>query len=107
MGPLDGMLVSFRGGRFNNPVPGILGGRASPISELYVNGERQNAGIQRTMTGGDSFLCRIPGGGGLGDPKTRDRARIERDLRDGLITEQHAREHYGWQSDTPSAAGDD
>ncbi len=106
MGPVGDMLVSFRGGRFNNPVPGVLGGRASPISELYVNGVRQNAGIQRTMTGGDSFLCRIPGGGGLGDPKTRDRARIERDLRDGLITEQHARENYGYEP-TRDATGDD
>jgi N-methylhydantoinase B len=106
MGPDGDMLVSFRGGRFNNPVPGVLDGGPSPVSHLYVNGRPQHAGIQRTMTGGETFLCQIPGGGGLGDPMERARELIERDLRDGLITEDHARAHYGYEP-AKDAAGDD
>jgi N-methylhydantoinase B len=36
-----------------------------------------------------------PGGGGIGDPKDRDRAQIEADLRNGLISAQAADEIYG------------
>jgi N-methylhydantoinase B len=35
------------------------------------------------------------GGGGYGDPKSRDRAAVERDLRDEYITPAAARAHYG------------
>ena len=38
----------------------------------------------------------MPGGGGYGDPHQRDRAAIERDLLDGLITPEHARARYGY-----------
>lgn len=106
MGPDGDMLVSFRGGRFKNPVPGVLDGEGTPTGRLFVNGKEQNAGIQRTMTGGDSFLCQIPGGGGLGDPQKRDRALIEQDLRSGLISVEHARERYGYEP-AQDAAGDD
>lgn len=34
-------------------------------------------------------------GGGLGDPKERDRTAIEEDIRNGLITRERAREVYG------------
>lgn len=105
-GPDGDMLVSFRGGRFNHPVPGVLDGTAAPMAELYINGERRKAGIQRTMTGGDSFLCRIPGGGGLGDPADRPREMIARDLEDGLITEDHALEQYGYEP-AQEEVGDD
>ncbi len=32
----------------------------------------------------------------MGDPQTRDRALVARDLRDGLITAEQARELYGY-----------
>lgn len=35
--------------------------------------------------------------GGTGDPRKRDAARIEEDLRDGLISESAAREVHGWK----------
>ncbi|HWK68743.1 MAG TPA: hydantoinase B/oxoprolinase family protein [Rhizobiaceae bacterium] len=34
-------------------------------------------------------------GGGIGDPKERDRAAVEEDIRNGLITRERAREVYG------------
>jgi N-methylhydantoinase A/oxoprolinase/acetone carboxylase beta subunit/N-methylhydantoinase B/oxoprolinase/acetone carboxylase alpha subunit len=37
----------------------------------------------------------LPGGGGVGDPRGRERARLDADLRDGLISEAGARGTYG------------
>ena len=44
---------------------------------------------------GERLLLELPGGGGMGDPATRDRALVERDIRDGLITQEQAAELYG------------
>ena len=93
LGPLDDILVSFRGGRFIHPVPGVQGGGSAPNGELYVNGERQEPGIQRTLGPGDWFLCRAPGGGGFGKPSKRSESAIQRDLRAGLVSEAYVREH--------------
>ena len=36
-----------------------------------------------------------PGGGGFGDPLERDPERVLRDARDGVVSAEAAREHYG------------
>jgi N-methylhydantoinase B len=105
LGPLDDILVSFRGGRFIHPVPGVQGGSGAPNGELYVNGERQEPGVQRTLGPGDRFLCRAPGGGGFGKPSKRSEAAIRQDLRAGLVSEDYVRTHYGEMS--ADDAGDD
>jgi len=105
LGPLDDILVSFRGGRFIHPVPGVQGGGGAPNGELYVNGERQEPGIQRTLGPGDRFLCRAPGGGGFGKPSKRSGSANQRELRAGLVSEAYVREHYGEVS--AADAGDD
>ena len=77
IGPLDDVLVSFRGGRFIHPVPGVRGGGGAPNGELYVNGERQEPGIQRTLGPGDSFCAVRHGGGGWRSAK-RPAAALQR-----------------------------
>jgi N-methylhydantoinase B len=44
---------------------------------------------------GRRLLLKLPGGGGMGDPKARDPELVKRDVADGLITPQAAREIYG------------
>jgi N-methylhydantoinase B len=48
-----------------------------------------------TVNEGDVIRIRTGNGGGFGDPRRRDRAAVERDLRDGFITPERAREVYG------------
>lgn len=97
LGPDGPIVTSFRAGRFKHPVAGILGGGDAPRGELTVNGEPQPSGLQRNLLPGDVFLCRAPGGAGLGDPRERDPAAVARDLEEGLISEDYARRHHGWR----------
>lgn len=95
-GPVGDVLASFRGGRFIHPVPGILGGGDAPNGFLSIRGTRDDAGRQVIVRAGDRIESHIPGGGGYGDPKARDRAAVAEDLRNGLISAEHARLAYGY-----------
>jgi N-methylhydantoinase B len=44
---------------------------------------------------GDILECRFGGGGGFGNPREREPAAIERDVREGKVSEQVARDVYG------------
>jgi len=44
---------------------------------------------------GKRLLLKLPGGGGMGDAKARDRALVERDVADGLVSPDQARALYG------------
>jgi 5-oxoprolinase (ATP-hydrolysing)/N-methylhydantoinase B len=46
---------------------------------------------------GDRVLLVTPGGGGYGDPRERDPARLQEDLREGYVTPEAAARDYGHQ----------
>lgn len=96
VGPVGDVLASFRGGRFVYPPEGVLGGGSAPCGYLSIRGTREDAGRQVTLRAGDRIVSHIPGGGGYGDPKARSRDRVEEDLKNGLITPEHARQFYGY-----------
>jgi N-methylhydantoinase B len=43
---------------------------------------------------GERLVLELPGGGGMGDPATRDPALVARDVRDGLVSVSHAHALY-------------
>jgi N-methylhydantoinase B len=47
------------------------------------------------LTEGDEVLIASPGGGGYGDPRERDRARVAEDVEQGFVSASAAREIYG------------
>ena len=49
----------------------------------------------QTVPKGRRLLLKLPGGGGMGDPKQRDRAKVARDVADGLVSEEQAKALYG------------
>jgi N-methylhydantoinase B len=57
----------------------------------------RQADISELVTRPDDVIRVITGnGGGYGDPKRRARDAVALDLKNGLITEDHARSIYGW-----------
>lgn len=74
--------------------PGILGGGAGATNEITVScggkveiPEHLSKGEGYVMQSGDWLDVRTPGGGGYGDPSTRDHRLIERDYRRGYFSE--------------------
>jgi N-methylhydantoinase B len=60
----------------------------------------RSGGVLRTkgfqiIPDGDRLVLKLPGGGGMGDPRLRDPAQVARDVRDGLVTPEEARLVYG------------
>lgn len=57
-----------------------------------------------TFQPGDRVRLVTPGGGGWGDPRERDRELVAEDLREGFISPEAAKEHYGFSDADVAAA---
>jgi len=97
IGPQGPFLIGFRGGRYFFTVPGLLGGGDGPNGRLVINGKVATGGGDASVPPGGTMLCEIPGGAGLGDPRERARALIERDIAYGYVSREKARELYHWE----------
>jgi N-methylhydantoinase B len=67
-----------------------LKGRVTLTSGAALRGK----GRQPVLTG-DGVVMEMPGGGGLGDPLTREPGRVADDVRDGFVSRQAALKDYG------------
>ena len=54
---------------------------------------------------GDRLILELPGGGGYGDPRDRDRQAVVDDVLDGLITAEDAESDYGVDVDVSKTIG--
>lgn len=90
----DGVTLSLYSDRFRLPPRGAAGGQDGRIAELLVmrGQETIQLGANATcaLNADDIVEIRLPGGGGWGDPRHRDPARVAADLADGLISHQRA-----------------
>ncbi|MCX7372763.1 MAG: hydantoinase B/oxoprolinase family protein [Alphaproteobacteria bacterium] len=84
--------------RVANAPKGRFGGEEGAAGRVLLddaNGtELRPKGFQ-TVPKGRHLLLLLPGGGGMGDPKARDPALVQKDVEDGLISEATARAVYG------------
>ncbi|GGB22982.1 hydantoinase B/oxoprolinase family protein [Allosediminivita pacifica] len=76
---------------------GGIGGRANDAVIHRADGseEHKPKATRISVPKGDLLSLRTGGGGGYGDPASRDPQAVRDDLADGYITEDHARRHYG------------
>ena len=82
--------------RIIHPPRGRDGGGNGVAGRLYLRSGKELQGKGRQpIPAGDRIVIEMPGGGGLGNPKTRDRALIARDVRNGLVSAEQARAVYG------------
>ena len=77
---------------------GLFGGQAGRPAEYILNpdGEARRLGSKTTveLAPGDTVSVRSCGGGGYGPPEERDLELIQRDIRDGKLSGDRAREAY-------------
>jgi N-methylhydantoinase B len=88
------MLCNFE--RVHNPALGRDGGKAgAPGAVSLRSGRPIRPKGRQTVPRRDAIRLELPGGGGFGDPRTRDPERVRDDVLDGLITAEDARRDYG------------
>lgn len=83
--------------RVLNPAKGRHGGMAGAAGRIRIAHEGADLpgkGEVR-VSAGKTLVFETPGGGGFGPPQERSDAAIQRDLADGLISEQAAYDVYG------------
>ncbi len=87
------LLCNFE--RINNPARGRDGGgKGAPGRVTLGSGKPIRSKGRQTVPGGDFVRLELPGGGGFGDPATRDPDQVAADVADGLITCETAERDY-------------
>ena len=94
-----------RSDRVVNPPWGLNGGKHAKGNRIAVRragGETKifpNGKLDTKLAKGDVYIMSSGGGGGFGDPKKRDRKALERDVRQGYVSLESARDDYGVEFD--------
>ncbi len=82
--------------RVENPARGRAGGGAGDPGRVELaDGTKLRSKGRQHIAAGQRLRLSLPGGGGYGDPKTRARDDIKRDVAAGYISAKEAREIYG------------
>ena len=80
--------------RVKNPARGRDGGKPGATGSLTLTSGRKLKGMGRQVIPiGEELIIEMPGGGGYGNPKSRDRKKIVEDIKADLINADHAKEY--------------
>lgn len=86
--------------RVDHPPRGRRGGMAGGATQLQRNdGSTLRGKGRQFIAPGQIVEMAFPGGGGYGDPATRDKSAVIRDLALGYITAEDARDLYGMEQE--------
>lgn len=82
--------------RIDYPPRGRNGGSNGAAGKLSLKSGTTLLGKgHQTIPAGERLVVEFPGGGGFGDPRKRDRQKVERDVRYGLVSPEIAAAVYG------------
>ena len=70
-----------------------------PVAEVREGDAEPPVRAQGFLKPGQSVTIIPPGAGGYGDPRERDRSLVRRDLAEGTISEEVARDVYGLEQE--------
>jgi N-methylhydantoinase B len=87
--------VSALADRTHVPAPGADGGHDGAPGEVSVDGRPLPTKRLTSLAPDARVRLDLPGGGGVGDPRERDPQAVLRDVVDGYVTLEAARELYG------------
>ena len=88
------IAYASNGDKVNNAPIGLHGGKHGGNGFIARNGEPMPARVWNRVEEGDIITHRTPGGGGYGDPQTREPDAVLADVRSGLISLEGARRDY-------------
>ncbi|NJO33532.1 MAG: hydantoinase B/oxoprolinase family protein [Rhodospirillales bacterium] len=90
----EGVVLAFYSDRFKGKPAGIFGGESASNGSCTIRRGKETihltANDSMHLNIGDIVKISLGGGGGYGLPSKRDAASIQRDLEDGIITDQYA-----------------
>ncbi len=106
--PIPPVVMPTIMGRLRYPAEGLFGGKSGAKARYQINGSDRDWGGLDYCKPGDVIRFCQPGGGGFGDPLEREPEMVEKDVRNGYVSLQKAREEYGVVIDpnTMKADGD-
>jgi N-methylhydantoinase B len=93
--PAPPVNLGIQSGRYRYPPEGLFGGGNGAKARFLVNGEQGNPYGLTQLNPGDVVIMDAAGGGGYGDPLERDMEQVERDMENGYVSLEGARESYG------------
>ena len=96
--PRDGYEFHFNAmfERIDNPARGRSGGRTGAAGVVRLSDGTGLKGKGRQKVGaGQRLVLSLPGGGGFGDPRKRERKEVQADLTAGYISREQAVSDYG------------
>ena len=80
--------------RVRNPARGRDGGKPGATGSLTLTSGKKLKGMGRQVIPmGEELIIEMPGGGGYGNPKSRDRKKIMEDIRAGLVSADNVKEY--------------
>ena len=97
------MIISATFDRIVHAARGSAGGRNGGAGRLSLKSGAKLRGFGRqVIPAGDRVVVETPGGGGIGDPRKRARAKVARDVEYGLVSPEEARAVYGLTATKPA-----
>ena len=93
--PLPPVHLGIQAGRHIHPPQGLFGGQPGAKAKFLVNGEPGNPFGLTQLKPGDVVTIDAAGGGGHGNPLEREPEMVERDVLEGYVSLQKAKEDYG------------
>ena len=86
--------------RIDNPPRGFDAGKdGSPGYVGLSSGTALRSKGTQTIPAGERLVLKTPGGAGLGDARSRDRAKVEADVVQGIVSAETARTIYGHETE--------
>jgi N-methylhydantoinase B len=93
--PIPPVNLGIQAGRFIHPAEGLFGGKSGSKAQFLINGATGNAYGLTQLKPGDGVTVDAPGGGGYGNPFEREPEMVARDVIEGYVSVERAKEEYG------------
>jgi N-methylhydantoinase B len=93
--PIPPVNLGIQAGRFIHPPEGLFGGNPGGRAQFLVNGASGNPYGLTQLKPGDTVTIDAAGGGGHGNPLDRDPEMVEKDVLEGYVSLEKAKENYG------------